>query len=63
MERDPLPDTSGAPQRLRTIGVTPSERTFPRLELDAQALFVCRDVGLDDETVANLALQCRLKTM
>jgi len=48
---------------LRTIDVTPSERTFPRLELDAEALLVCRDVALNYETAANLALQCRLKTM
>jgi hypothetical protein len=26
-------------------------------------LFVCRDVALDDESAANLALQCRLKTI
>jgi len=26
-------------------------------------LFVCRDVALDDTAAANLALQCRLKTI
>ncbi|MCX6844297.1 MAG: hypothetical protein NTX53_18715 [candidate division WOR-3 bacterium] len=26
-------------------------------------LFVCRDVALDDETAANLALQCGLRTI
>jgi len=34
-----------------------------RLQLDAETLFVCRDVALDDETDANLALQFRLKTI
>jgi adenine-specific DNA-methyltransferase len=32
-------------------------------ELTAEDLFVCRDVGLDDSAAANLALQCRLKTI
>jgi adenine-specific DNA-methyltransferase len=26
-------------------------------------LFICRDVAIDDKTAANLALQCRLKTI
>ncbi len=26
-------------------------------------LFICRDIALDDETAANLSLQCRLKTI
>jgi len=25
--------------------------------------FICRDVALDDEAAANLALQCRLRTI
>jgi adenine-specific DNA-methyltransferase len=33
------------------------------LRLGPDDLFVCRDAALDDETAANLALQCRLKTM
>ena len=33
------------------------------LNLDVQDLFICRDVALNDETAANLALQCRLKTI
>jgi adenine-specific DNA-methyltransferase len=33
------------------------------LRLGADDLFVCRDAALDDETAANLALQCRLKTI
>ncbi len=32
-------------------------------ELKAEDLFVCRDVALDDSAAANLALQCRLKTI
>jgi len=31
--------------------------------LNEETLFVCRDAALDDETAANLALQCRLKTI
>lgn len=33
------------------------------LELSADDLFVCRDKALDDTAAANLALQCRLKTI
>ena len=33
------------------------------LNLDIQDLFICRDVALNDEMAANLALQCRLKTI
>jgi len=33
------------------------------LSLTRDMLFVCRDVALDDETAANLALQCRLWTI
>jgi adenine-specific DNA-methyltransferase len=32
-------------------------------ELKTDDLFVCRDVALDDSAAANLALQCRLKTI
>jgi adenine-specific DNA-methyltransferase len=32
-------------------------------DLKADDLFVCRDVALDDSAAANLALQCRLKTI
>jgi adenine-specific DNA-methyltransferase len=31
--------------------------------LTADTLFVCRDIALDDTAAANLALQCRLKTI
>ena len=34
-----------------------------KLNLNKNDLFVCRDVALDDELAANLALQCRLKTI
>ena len=34
-----------------------------KLNLSKDDLFVCRDVALDDELAANLALQCRLKTI
>ena len=33
------------------------------LGLKKGELFICRDVALDDETAANLALQCHLKTI
>ena len=33
------------------------------LNLDIQDLFICRDVSLNDDMAANLALQCRLKTI
>jgi adenine-specific DNA-methyltransferase len=32
-------------------------------ELGPDTLFICRDVALDDSAAANLALQCRLKTI
>ncbi len=33
------------------------------LELRRDDLFICRDSAIDDEAAANLALQCRLKTL
>ena len=33
------------------------------LHLSQDDLFICRDIALDDTTAANLALQCRLKTI
>ena len=33
------------------------------LQLESEDLFICRDAALDDETAANLALQCRLETI
>ena len=32
-------------------------------ELTPETLLICRDVALDDSAAANLALQCRLKTI
>jgi adenine-specific DNA-methyltransferase len=40
-----------------------STATIKSLGLNKEALFVCRDSALDDELAANLALQCRLKTV
>ena len=37
--------------------------TIKSLELSQDDLFVCRDIALDDTAAANLALQCRLKTI
>ena len=37
--------------------------TLRTLNLARDDLFICRDVALDDEAAANLALQCRLKTI
>ena len=34
-----------------------------RLDLQKDQLFVCRDTALTDDSAANLALQCRLKTV
>lgn len=34
-----------------------------KLNLERDDLFICRDVALDDDLAANLALQCRLKTI
>jgi adenine-specific DNA-methyltransferase len=36
---------------------------FEDLEFLNDELFICRDIALDDTTAANLALQCRLKTI
>ncbi len=38
-------------------------KTSRALELGRDDVFICRDVALDDELAANLALQCRLKTI
>ncbi len=37
--------------------------TLAPLKLTQNDLFICRDVALDDTAAANLALQCRLKTI
>ena len=38
-------------------------RTARDIQLRKDDLFVCRDVALDDGLAANLALQCRLRTI
>jgi adenine-specific DNA-methyltransferase len=40
-----------------------SSEVAAALELSEEDLLVCRDSALDDTTAANLALQCRLKTI
>ena len=37
--------------------------TVKALALKKEDLFICRDSALTDEQAANLALQCRLKTI
>lgn len=37
--------------------------TLAPLKLTQDDLFICRDIALDDTAAANLALQCRLKTI
>lgn len=37
--------------------------TIKELNLKKDDLFICRDVAIDDKAAANLALQCRLKTI
>ncbi len=57
--RDPLTGQSfhiSLDEQVRRADVDP-------LRLGADDLLVCRDAALDDETAANLALQCRLKTV
>ena len=39
------------------------ETDIERLDLSKNAVFICRDVALNDTLAANLALQCRLKTI
>jgi len=39
------------------------EAAVRALKLDKEELFVCRDIALTDDLAANLALQCRLKTI
>jgi adenine-specific DNA-methyltransferase len=39
------------------------EASVAALRLSADDLFICRDIALSDTLAANLALQCRLKTI
>ncbi len=40
-----------------------AETDIEHLDLSKDSVFICRDVALDDTLAANLALQCRLKTI
>ena len=40
-----------------------SEEAVARLGLSKDSVFICRDIALTDTLAANLALQCRLKTL
>jgi hypothetical protein len=42
---------------------TLSAKDLRALNLSKEDLFICRDAALTDELAANLALQCRLKTL
>ncbi len=42
---------------------TLDEDTSKAMQLDKADLFICRDTALNDESAANLALQCKLKTI
>jgi len=43
--------------------LTSNPETPRALVLDKETRFICRDAALTDELAANLALQCRLKTI
>ena len=45
------------------LDATLSAGVVKALELKKDDLFICRDIALDDELAANMALQCRLKTI
>lgn len=55
------------PDREQTFLMCLDDRIRPEtigaLGLTKDDLFVCRDMALNDELAANLALQCRLKTL
>ncbi|NLX12903.1 MAG: site-specific DNA-methyltransferase [Phycisphaerales bacterium] len=55
------------PDREQTFRIclddTLKDKTIKALNLTRDDLFICRDVALTDEQAANLALQCRLKTI
>jgi adenine-specific DNA-methyltransferase len=55
------------PERGQSIYVSLENRldldSLSGLNLNADDVFICRDAALNDETAANLALQCRLETI
>lgn len=55
------------PDKEQTFYITLASRIVLQelrpLDLKKDDLFICRDSALDDEATANLALQCRLKTI
>jgi adenine-specific DNA-methyltransferase len=55
------------PEKYQAFRICLDDRVNPgiakALELGTDDLFICRDVALNDEIAANLALQCRLKTI
>lgn len=55
------------PERVQTFRICLDDAlkpaTIKALSLSKDNLFICRDKALDDEGAANLALQCRLKTI
>jgi adenine-specific DNA-methyltransferase len=55
------------PERVQTFRICLDDAlkpaTIKALNLGKDDLFICRDKALDDEGAANLALQCRLKTI
>jgi adenine-specific DNA-methyltransferase len=55
------------PQRQQTFAICLDDQitlgALAPLQLAKDDLFICRDRALDDEAAANLALQCRLKTI
>lgn len=55
------------PAKDQTFRICLDEKVSPgivkALNLGSDDLFICRDVALNDEIAANLALQCRLKTI
>ena len=46
-----------------TLAAKIAREELRQLDLEKDNLFICRDSALDDEAAANLALQCRLKTI
>lgn len=58
-----ITEEGGEPSFLICLDEALSSITVKNLEVSPHQLFVCRDIALDDTAAANLALQCRLKTL